>query len=102
MSWAVLLLLMVFEVECKIKHSGVFTECSRGHCDQLSDREVGWEFDQPEPFYVEKEEGGDIRTQLELERHLLEWVNILCIIANNFCVLVSLVRHLMRWTSKCP
>jgi len=71
MSWAILLYLLVLsvlEVECKIKHSGVFTECSRGDCEQLSDREVGWAFDQPEPFYVEKEEGGDIRTQLEVDR----------------------------------
>ena len=40
-------------------------ECSRGQCGQVSDREAGWEFDQPEPFYVEEEEGGAIRKQLE-------------------------------------
>ena len=67
MFWIRLLPLVLFIllVKCKIKHSGVFMECSRGQCGQVSDREAGWEFDQPEPFYVEEEEGGAIRKQLE-------------------------------------
>ena len=63
-----LLILLIVTVECKIRHSGVYTACSRGQCGQEDDREVGWEFDQPEPFYVEREEGGTIRKQLEEER----------------------------------
>ena len=63
-----LLTLLVITVECKIRYSGVYTACSRGQCGQVDDREVGWEFDQPEPFYVEREEGGSIRKQLEEER----------------------------------
>ena len=66
------LFLLVVMVECKIRHSGVYMACSRGQCGQEDDREVGWEFDQPEPFYVEREEGGTIRKQLEEERLNIE------------------------------
>ena len=60
-----LLLMPVLTVSCKTAPSGVYIECARGQCGLVGDREVGWEFDQPEPFYMEREEGGDIRRQLE-------------------------------------
>ena len=62
------IILFVLPVDSVMLHSGVYMECSRGQCGQVDDREVGWQFDQPEPFYVEREEGGTIRKQLEEER----------------------------------
>ena len=60
-----LLLMPLMTVSRKTRHSGVYMECARGQCGRVGDREVGWEFDQPEQFYMEREEGGDIRRQLE-------------------------------------
>jgi len=42
--------------------------CTRGDCSTVGDRETHWEFDQPEQFYIEEEETGDIRTQLGVDR----------------------------------
>ena len=62
-----LLCLFLVTVECKVRHSGVYTECCRRVCSKVSDREVGWEFDQPVPVYAERD-GGTIRKQLEEDR----------------------------------
>ena len=51
-----LLLMPAVTVSCKAAHSGVYMECARGQCGLVGDREVGWEFVQPEPFYMEREE----------------------------------------------
>ena len=63
-----LLTLFLATVVCKTQHSGLYMECSNGKCSQVTDREIGWEFDQPDPFYIEREEDGAIRKELAEER----------------------------------
>jgi len=58
-------LVSLLTIDCRKIHSGTYKECFRGRCEWLNDRAVGWEFDQPEPFYVERHAEGDIRKQLE-------------------------------------
>jgi mannosyltransferase OCH1-like enzyme len=67
--WLVTVAVSVLVVKCLAKHSGLYHSCSRGSCAQLSDRELDWEWDQPQPFYVESlEEGGSIRSELGVGR----------------------------------
>ena len=52
-------------VKCnQAKHSGLYTECLKGHCRSVDDRAVEWEFDQPTPIFIEKGDGL-IRESLE-------------------------------------
>ena len=59
--------IIILGVQCTLKHSGVYMQCTRGQCRPVPDKEVDWEFDQPQQFYMERE-GGTVREQLEEER----------------------------------
>ena len=62
-------LLLVLLISCqtngRIRSSGTFLQCSRGRCRHVGDKETEWDFDQPQPFFIEEEENGEIRQQLK-------------------------------------
>ena len=91
--WCLLIILLLGWCGCSPKHSGVYQACSRGECSSVSDRETGWEFDQPQPFYIEEGEGGDIRTQLTIDRiHIRYYAGFFLKLAKLFFVLTTLGR----------
>ena len=38
-------------------------QCWRGECVVVGDRETGWQFDQPEPIFIDRD-GGHVRRML--------------------------------------
>ena len=69
--------LLLMLVKCNhAKHSGLYTECLKGQCRAVNDREVEWYFDQPIPIFIEKGDG-IIRKSVEenAERLLIKYTH---------------------------